>query len=94
MADKLWKFSWDCGRSGRVESVFVAAEGDVNGVIGKNVNFGEILGKHSEVYGTIEESDITKLNVSDEVVKEVTAILGRTWSGHNPLDYYDEEGDE
>lgn len=91
MADKLWKFYVDRGRMGEVESVFVATEEEIEAVIGKEVYFGEILGKHSEVCGTIEASEITQLNVSQEAIMEVTTILGRTWSGHNPLEYYEEE---
>ena len=86
----LWKFNWDCGRQGEVEGLFVATEEEVNGIIGKEVYFGEILGKHSEVYGTIEESEITKIHLDFETVKKVTALLGETWSGYNPFDYIEE----
>lgn len=50
----------------------------------------EIQCKHSEVYGTIEESEITKIHLDFETVKKVTALLGETWSGYNPFDYIEE----
>lgn len=86
----LWKFNWDCGRQGEVEGLFVATEEEVNGIIGKEVYFGEILGKHSEVYGTIEDGEISKINLDCETVEKVTALLGKTWSGYNPIEYIED----
>lgn len=83
----LWKFYWDCGRQGDLEGIFVATEKEVNDLIGKDVNFGEVLGKHSEVYGTIEKDEITKIDLDSETVEKVTKVLGETWSGYNPLGY-------
>lgn len=83
----LWNFFWDCGRSGSVSGLFVATEKEVEEAINQHVYFGEILGKHSEVYGTIDEGDITKVKVSSEAVEEIATILGANWSGYNPLDY-------
>jgi hypothetical protein len=88
MSRYLWRFYWDCGRQGDVEGLFVATEEEINNIIGEEVNFGEILGKHSEVYGTIEEKEeITKLDLDSETVEKVSKILGDTWSGYNPLKY-------
>ena len=52
---KLYKFYWDCGRQGDIESIFIATEKDIKANIGEEVYFGEILGKHSEIYGILEE---------------------------------------
>jgi hypothetical protein len=87
----LWKFFWDCGRQGEVEGIFVATESEVKEVIGMDVYFGEILGKHSEVTGTIEEKEITKIDLDSETVTKVTNILGGTWFGYNPLNYVGRE---
>lgn len=87
MENYLWKFYWDCHRQGDVTGLFVATEEEVNDLIGKYVYFGEILGKHSEVYGNIEEGEIEKLDLDSETVEKVSKILGYTWSGYNPLDY-------
>lgn len=83
----LYKFHWDCRRSGNLEGLFVATEDEVNNAIGSEAYFGEVLGKHSEVYGTIDEGDIKKLDISPEAVEEVSKYLGSTWSGFNPLNY-------
>lgn len=83
----LWKFGWDCGRNGEVEGLFVATEEIIQNAIDKEVNFGEILGKHSEIYGTLEMYDLEKLDLDSETVEKVTKLLGETWSGYNPLNY-------
>lgn len=77
----LWKFCWDYGLEAKVEGIFKATKEEVENAIGKDVNFGEILGKHSEVYGTIEDGEI-KL-VSDNPIVVMNAIE----SGYNPLEY-------
>ncbi|KAA9007242.1 hypothetical protein D3C73_184980 [compost metagenome] len=86
----LYKFGWDCGRMGDVEGLFVATEEEIKDAIGKEVYFGEILGKHSEIFGTFDESDIEKLDISPDAVNEVSKYLGETWSGYNPLEYINE----
>lgn len=83
----LWSFYFDCGRSGGLEGLFVATEEEVEYAIGKYASFGEALGKHSDVYGNIKEGDISKVDISPEAVAEVSAHLGNTWSGYNPLHY-------
>lgn len=90
----LWKFGWDCGRQGEVKGLFVATESEINNIIGKPVYFGEILGKHSEIYGTIDDGEITKMDLDSETVEKVAAILGETWSGYNPLHYLNEDDTE
>lgn len=87
MEKYLWRFYWDCHRQGSVEGLFVATEKEVNDAIGKDVYFGEILGKHSDIYGTIEDGDITKIEVDSDVVNKLIPHLGVTWSGYNPLSY-------
>lgn len=87
----LYEFSWDCGRSGSIDGLFVSTNEEVSGLIGKEVYFGEVLGKHSEVYGVIEEGDITEVDIDADAVAKVSEKLGDTWSGFNPLHYIEEE---
>ena len=85
----LWKFYWDCGRQGDVEGVFKATKEEVENAIGKEVYFGEILGKHSEVYGTLEDGECEL--ISDDPIYVMNAV----GSGYNPLNYIrDDEGDD
>lgn len=89
--DKLFSFNWDCGRMGELEGLFIATDEEVASIMGKEIDFGEVLGKHSEVCGTMEESDITMVSDNRIVVDTLLGTTGRTVSGYNPLDYYDED---
>ena len=42
---KLYEFYWDFGRMGEVTGMIIAEEEDVASAIGKQIYFGEILGK-------------------------------------------------
>ena len=84
---KLYKFYWDCERQGEVEGIFIADETELENAIGKSVYFGEILGKHSEVYGVLEKEDIEEMKVSKNTLEELEKILGNSISGYNPLSY-------
>lgn len=86
----LYKFYWDCGRMGSIDGVFIADSVAIENLIGKEVYFGEVLGKHSEVYGVIEKDDITLVTNDPSVID----ALGDFSAGHNPLDYVEEEEDE
>ncbi|WP_394910517.1 DUF4406 domain-containing protein [uncultured Robinsoniella sp.] len=66
----LWKFYWDCGRQGSVEGIFKATKEEVDAAIGKEVYFGEILGKHSEIYGIIEDGEIDFISDDPLIVKQ------------------------
>jgi hypothetical protein len=92
---KLYRFNWDCGRMGEVEGVFVADEKEVQKAIGKGVYFGEILGKHSEIWGTLGEEDLTVISDDWDFVQKILSDFGTTLiSGYNPLYYLDEEYDD
>jgi hypothetical protein len=87
---KLYSFYWDCGRCGNLEGLFIAEESEVDKILGKKVYFGEVLGKHSEVSGIIDDGDITIVSEDQEKVEWLENLLGSSVSGYNPLDYYEE----
>lgn len=91
MAKKLYQFHWDCGRSGDLEGLFIAEEKDVKDAIGKEIAFGEVLGKHSWVDGTLDEIDLSEVNIPENVVLILEDKVGRTISGYNPLEYLEGE---
>jgi methyl coenzyme M reductase gamma subunit len=87
----LVKFYWDCGRNGDLSGVFIAEKDKVESIIGKDVYFGEVLGKHSDICGTIEEKDIKTLSEDQDFIKKCLEIFGtKNISGYNPLDYMEE----
>lgn len=81
---KLYKFYKYFGRMGSIESVFVANDADVARFIGKEVYFGEILGKHSEVYFDLEESQFEVLSEDERVICVIEEYVGSV--GHNPIE--------
>ncbi|AOQ26792.1 hypothetical protein [Vibrio phage S4-7] len=88
----IYEFHWDCGRMGDVEGLFVADKDDVSNAIGSNVHFGEILGKHSEVCGTLDEEDLVLKSDDQDFIRQFTEIMGMgTISGYNPLHYIEED---
>lgn len=85
---KLYKFFWDCGRSGNVAGLFVGDDQKVISAIGSAVYFGEILGKHSEIYGELGYEDLEVVSDDQEKIAWLVEIMGgRTISGYNPLSY-------
>lgn len=87
---KLYSFYWNCGRQGCVEGIFIAEEAKVKQAIGSEVYFGEILGKHSEVYGTLEEGEIKELDVAQSTIEDLERVIGCDISGYNPLMYMEQ----
>jgi hypothetical protein len=92
----IYSFCWDYHRMGTVNSLFVAEQAEVEKAIGREVYFGEILGKHSEIYGTLKAEDVSVKTDDQEFIAKFESIFGKRFStGHNPLDYLsDEDGDE
>lgn len=88
MEKGLYKLNFNCGRSGSLEGLFVANIADVDFLIEKGweVYFGEVLGKHSEVCGPIEEVDIKLVSTDEAVIKVITD--NELENGHNPFHYH------
>lgn len=83
----LFKMNFDCGRMGNLEGVFVADIEDVECLVNNKicVYFGEVLGKHSEIYGCVAESEIKQITADENVIK-VVEEYGLD-SGYNPFEY-------
>lgn len=88
---KLYKFEWDYGRQGSIDGLFISEEHEVKDIIGKYIDFGEALGKHSQVDGEIEEDDIVEIKVSQSVIDELVCVFkSGNITGYNPLEYIEE----
>lgn len=96
MTQGIYHFRWDWGRSGHLEGWFLSDEKTIQSVIGQPVNFGEVLGKHSDVFGNLSENDINLVTDNPELVSAFQEILNcsiasdqrnRTALGRNPLDH-------
>ena len=84
---KVFRFNCDCGRQGELSGVFISTQEKVDFLIESKIEvyFGEVLGKHSEVYGRIEAKEITLISDNPEVVKVIED--NKLENGHNPFDY-------
>lgn len=92
---KLYKFEWEIKRGGEVEGLFIADDQTIKEALGKDVYFGEILGKHSEVYGTLDEEDLTVITDKPEHIAMLEEIFeSSTLNGYNPLEYMGEEEED
>lgn len=88
---KLYAFTFDCQRLGRLKGLFIAEEHDVDLIIGQHVYFGEVLGKHSDISGNIDNGEIVEKSDDQELISKLEMIFGgRTISGYNPFDYLSE----
>ena len=87
----LYKLHFDCGRCGEVYGLFIADKEKMDELVssGKEVYFGEVLGKHSEVYGPIENGDYTEVTNDPSVIKVIEE--NNLCFGYNPLDYVNNE---
>jgi len=89
MTQGIYHFEWDCGRSGNLEGWFLCDEETIKRVIGRRLYFGEVLGKHSEIYGELSNDDIHLISDKLEDVAaftHVTKLIGKSL-GWNPLQY-------
>ena len=84
---KLYKYHADCGRSGDLHGLFIADPKVIKDSIGKYVYFGEVLGKHSEIYGHLQADELTVKSSDQDFIKKLETLLGRSVSCLNPLDY-------
>ena len=82
----LAKFFVNCGRMGNLEGLFISTKEEVKNCIGKEVCFYEVLGKHSEINGVIEDHEIAILSEDQEFINKLQSIVGKeTISGVNPI---------
>jgi hypothetical protein len=93
----VYRFKFDAGRNGTLHGLFVAEDDDVKAIIGRDAYFGEVLGKHSEVQGPIEEGDIKLITQDQDFVAkfiEYGCATGYSpWDGLQDEESEDEEDD-
>lgn len=80
----IYKFYWDSGR-GVLEGIFTESSENVKKIYNKEIYFGEVLGKHSEVIVEIEEGEITLVTDDQEAVNLFERYNMHT--GYNPFIY-------
>lgn len=84
----LYKMHIDCGRSGDLYATFVSTSEDILSLLDQKINFGEVLGKHSDVSVEMKTDMFTVITEDQEFIK-MFMELGLE-SGHVPF-YYIEQ---
>ncbi len=87
MKKAIYRFRENCGRMGSLEGIFIATSKQVNELIKSKIQvyFGDVLGKHSEIYGAINKKHIILVTNDSEAVNSFEKY--KLTSGHNPFDY-------
>lgn len=96
MSRKLYEFYADFGRMGELSGRFVLGDGEqtlLAETYGQEIYFGEVLGKHSEVYLKLEPAHITVVTDDEAFLAQADALKVNLGHGFNPLDYLP-EGDD
>lgn len=83
MKKLLVRMKLDFGRLGELSSVFVCTDEQLESLNGKFHEFGEVLGKHSEVSCTFDAEDFTILTEDQSFIEDFERIVGDT--GNSPL---------
>jgi hypothetical protein len=83
MTTKLYKFEADFGRMGELMGIFSATEEQVLRIMGKEIYFGECLGKHSDIEVTIKPGMITEITDMNDIR-----------IGYNPVEYWEDQEEE
>ena len=86
---KIYKFHWNCGRDGDLYGIFVSEEKKIINLINKELYFGSVLGKHSEIGGSFEEKEIEIVSDDPNIIKIFEDNDMKC--GYNPLDYINEK---
>lgn len=92
--NNLYSFYVDCGRQGSLDGLFIATQEQVDKAIGCEMYFGEVLGKHSDVQGTLESHEIKLVSSDQDKVEWLLELLGENVSGFNPLDYIQDSDED
>lgn len=86
------EFGVDYGRMGSLDGIFVCEKEDLEKLYGKEVYFGEVLGKHSDVSIDIDAECFEIRTEDQDFIAKFIEIMGDgTISGYNPFDYIDED---
>jgi len=88
----IYKFYADCDRMGSLEGIFISTPEQVTSIIGKEVYFGEVLGKHSDISLILEDIDFDLITQDQEFIDKCIHYFGEgTISGYNPFDYIEDD---
>lgn len=68
-------YNQNFGRMGSLSASFVCKEEEYKDMLGREIYFGEALGKHSDVTGRLNEDTLTILLKEEDVGEKVMGII-------------------
>ena len=83
----LFKMNFDYGRSGSLEGLFIAEKEQIDYLVEHKLEvcFGEVLGKHSYVCGSVAPEEVTMVTTDENVLQVIEQY--ELENGYNPLEY-------
>lgn len=84
----IYRWHASFGRMGDLDGIFVATEDEIKELEGKVVEFGEVLGKHSDIRYKIEASDFECVSTKENEVEFFLRIRSNLSNGWNPIESY------
>ena len=89
----IWRLHISIKRQGDLKGVFIATEEEVEALIESKIEiyWGEVLGKHSEVYGPLQPRDVTFITANEDVISIIEDY--ELTNGHDPFQEHTVEGD-
>lgn len=90
----IYRFEISYGRMGTLYGLFVAEKDDVANLIASEdkIDFGEVLGKHSEISGTIDDTDIRMITDEQSMIDRFLVLDMEI--GFNPVEMWKEQKGE
>ena len=85
---KLYSYS-ESFRGGCIEGLFVSTDEELKRLYGKDLYYGECLGKHSELTLRFEEGDFTVQTEDQAFIEKFEELIGYT--GYYPFDYIQQQ---
>jgi hypothetical protein len=101
---RIYSYHVDCRRMGDLEGLFVVdehGEACLRALIEskRDVNYGEVLGKHSEIIVSVDDDELTPVDATQDEIATVLRVFGRSGcgtvavlSGFCPLSCFDADG--
>ena len=89
--NKLYSYS-DSGRGWCIEGMFVSDDESLKELYDKDLYYGEVCGKHSELTLNFSEGDFKVVTEDQDFIRKFIDLIG--YSGYNPFDYLPDDEDE
>lgn len=84
----LYKMHIDCGRMGDLYATFVSTPEQIDNLIGEEIYFGEVLGKHSDVTVTMRPEYFMVITQDQDFIDKFMKY--ELESGHIPFNYIEQ----